>query len=468
MSRLRTGLCRALAVLAAVVWIFQTDSPLAADPLESGRHQANSQTDCPPHDPPRGVDLIVADLPTIENFPAAEGLDVLAVGSTVCNVGDEPASWIAFENQHPVIAQNLYRLQNGRFQQLGLSWVKHGFIVSQMDGCCTDCQPGDSQHLGVGCSDSYRADLNASQDILGPRSEINPHTGDFPYPFTGIGQTGDPPFKRLQVPLEQLPPSSSSALYFMEVQYISADEAPADAENNASYRQISITAAEEDRLGSFRDMPPTVRGAPAIRAWRSHDPEVVETDVRIPGDGLMILAARASETGAGLWEYEYALHNLNSDRAAFALCVPLPPQAAIGDIGFHDVDYHSGEPYSGSDWTATRCPAGVVWSTQSFLEDENANALRWGTLYNFRFTCAEPPEQGEVEIGLFKPGDPSTVRARTVVPAGVQEGPLCPGGLPQEHGEEGCGAGLAAAVGAGLVALALCSLFGRLTVVQRS
>ena len=44
-------------------------------------------------------------------------------------------------------------------------------------------------------------------------------------------------------------------------------------------------------------------GQVAIRAWRDHDASVVETDVQIPGEGLLLLAAKAVGIGGGRWRY---------------------------------------------------------------------------------------------------------------------------------------------------------------------
>ena len=46
----------------------------------------------------------------------------------------------------------------------------------------------------------------------------------------------------------------------------------------------------------------------------------------------------------------------------------------------------------------------------------DANALRWGTLYNFRFDTTAPPEFGEVTIELFRPGVPIDVTVTVLVP----------------------------------------------------
>ena len=79
----------------------------------------------------------------------------------------------------------MYRLMSGRFEQIGQSWLKHGFASTNSPGCGTCVQPpnGGAQ-LGVGCSDAYGSGLNGSQGNLGPRSQVNPTNGYYPYPFS--------------------------------------------------------------------------------------------------------------------------------------------------------------------------------------------------------------------------------------------------------------------------------------------
>ncbi|MGE3181747.1 MAG: hypothetical protein AB7N71_08960, partial [Phycisphaerae bacterium] len=83
---------------------------------------------------------------------------------------------------------------------------------------------------------------------------------------------------------------------------------------------------------------------------------------------------------------------------------------------FHDVDYHSGEPYDGTDWPANDDGTSLTWATDSFATNPNANALRWGTLYNYRFTADSAPTMGQVEVGLFRPGTPSSILFDAMVP----------------------------------------------------
>lgn len=63
----------------------------------------------------------------IGNYGSASGWASYAIGSDSCNIGLNGAIWIAGNNQHPVIGGEVYRQFNGRFEQIGMSWLKHGF-----------------------------------------------------------------------------------------------------------------------------------------------------------------------------------------------------------------------------------------------------------------------------------------------------------------------------------------------------
>lgn len=356
-----------------------------------------------------------------------------SVGTISCNIGDVRVNWIQNSNQHPVICANLYRLKDGRFEQIGMSWVKHGFLAlaetlcSGPGGCTAppSGHPDFGKYLFPGCSDPYSASLNGTQVRLGPRSNINATTGAFTYPYSTIGQanSADPLWKRIQVREEDINPAlNAGALYYMEGQYVAADDAAAgNGLNNASYRRVVVT---ESSAGVFQMTltDTTVREQYGINAWRANDPSVVESSALVPGDGLFNLAAKVTNLGGGMWHYEYALHNYNSHRSGQAFTVPLPAGAVASAFGFHDCDHHGGdgEPYpntySGTDWPATLLSNAVSWATTPHATNANANALRWGTLYNFRFDCDRPPVTGDVTLALFRPGTPAAVSLSTLVP----------------------------------------------------
>src|SRR6185503_6885210 len=273
-----------------------------------------------------------------------------------------------------------------------MSWVKHGFQSwnATTAGCagagglpCQPATPEGNAVLRVGCTDPYSATTNGWQP-LGPRSEVDATTGAFPYPPIG-GQSG--PFtaydERLKVDENDLyPPSNPGATYFAEVHYVAADDAAAgNGLNNASHQQVSVGAAPSYLL---TPTGPFFEQRPAIDAWRVQDPNVLRADVDLAGAIVerFQVAQKVTYLGSGVWHYEYALRNHNSDRGARGFAVTFPQPATFTNLGFKDVEAHSGEPYATTDWTPTISPDAVSWSTDTYATDANANALRFSSMFN--------------------------------------------------------------------------------------
>jgi hypothetical protein len=341
-----------------------------------------------------------------------------------CNIGDQNAIWLANVNQHPVIGSQMYRLKtvNGtkRFEQLGLSWLKHGFCAADAPSCGAPYQPnGSCDWLGLFATDTYSSGLNGDQGNLGARSEVNAASGAYPYPYQNQGCSSNSICKRLQVQNADLDPAQNTgALYWGEVVYITTDESANVRYNNYSHRAIALGAQTNVPPGSSLTFSgSTVPQVPAIQEWANNDTGVQVSNGDVPGDGRFVLASKCTDLGGGQYHYEYALFNLNSHRSAQQVSVPLIAGATVTNVGFHDVDYHSGEPYSNTDWTATTTPgANQSWAGQTFAQNQNANALRWSTVYNFRFDCNQPPQPGALTVTLFRPGTPNTVTLLCDVP----------------------------------------------------
>jgi hypothetical protein len=140
-------------------------------------------------------DVTVIEINEVANYGEVGGERAFSLGTNSCNVGTQPVQWCneaggcgggTASDDHPVVAQNLYRLKNGRFQQIGMAWLKHGFLSQNAThpqcggGACVDPPLGGDQ-LGVGCTDVYAAFLNGVRP-LGPRSEANGASGAIVYP----------------------------------------------------------------------------------------------------------------------------------------------------------------------------------------------------------------------------------------------------------------------------------------------
>ncbi|MBL8897999.1 MAG: hypothetical protein JNM84_10250 [Planctomycetes bacterium] len=347
------------------------------------------------------ADVIVGDLSDTLSHGSVGSIAAFSVGTVSCNVGTANLLWIASTNQHPVIGLNMYKVANGRVEQIGMSWLKHGF-TALTQSLCGSCNGVGGSALGVGCSDPYGAGLNGNQGSLGPRSEVNAATGFFLYPPQHMPSYPATIGKRIQVSHADLDPAlNPGARYFVEGQYVTPDDAMAgNGWNNASYREVSVTP----NGGSYTIalIGSTQRTKPAIQAWQDLDSRVVMQTINIPGDGRLHVGLRAIDLLNGRYRFEYAVHNLNSDRSVRRFTVPMAPGANISNLRFRDVNYHTSEVWNSSDWTGSTASGNASWETATFAQNSFANALRWGTTYSFSFEASAIPTT--VELELFKPG----------------------------------------------------------------
>ncbi len=383
--------------------------------------------------PTTGPDVICGDVNGVQNYTASGTLEALALGTTSCNIGNQILNWIQNTVNHPLMTGGIFKYKvvggSGRMEELGISWCKHAFAAFQENVCCTCSVGGDPllQLLNPGCSDPYTPARNGTQNLLGPRYQVNPNTGAYNAspPHPSGGNNG-----RIQVSTTDLEVSSASVRYFGEMMYIALDDARANNnDNNVSYRELSVTGSGTS--WTFGTIGSTVRMKGAVEAWKAVDPTVTLQTVIVPEDSTapydgtakLNLLFKTTSLGGGLWHYEYALHNLNSDRAVQAFSIPVPAGVNVTNIGFHDVNYLAGDGElgvnrDGTDWTSTLSGGALTWATQTFAANNNANALRFGTTYNFRFDADQPPSAVNLTLTQYKV-------VNNVVVAGV-DGPSAP------------------------------------------
>jgi hypothetical protein len=405
-----------------------------------------------------GPDVIVGDMDELGKYTTpTEDPQAFATSTISCNVGDVNLEWFANTNRHPVIGQNMFRLTTvggaRRIEQIGQAWLKHGF-TALAGNLCSTCNGVSGTYLGVGCSDPYSASLNAAtgtRTVLGPKSNINAASGFFPYTsnsntnlrydyteFAGgvsPAATGNAA-RRLQVFKADL--NDTGALFFIEGQYVAPDDTETLNDwNNTSYRHISVanTGTSPTYAITFFPGSTTQRTKPAIHAWRDHglgantpDPSVILQPIDLPGDGLVWVGHKVTDLGNGQFVYDYALQNLTSDRSISSVSIPLGLGASVVSTNFRDVVYHSGEEavYDPSDWTATVSGSAVVFSAPTPPAGMDPNAIRWGTMYNFRVVSTAAPAQSKLTMGLLKPGAYATYSLAVATPGGGTGGTEAP------------------------------------------
>lgn len=355
-------------------------------------------------------DLVVSEITSATTFGTIDGKIAYSFGTTICNFGDTEAAWIDGTNQNPLISQTLYRLADGQIQQIGIGFAHYTTPPLSGNACGLGCTPAGFNALGPGCSTTSSSFIHGFQSSLGPRTEINPFTGDYPYPFTSIGQSGDPIYKRLQVDIADV--SDQNALYFVETQVItSAETTPETRSNNVSYRRVTFSPGS----ATANVVGPTYTEQPAIFAWRDHgngigipDPDVLIVEATIPMDGIIHVGSKATDADNGNWRYDYAIHNQNAHRSVGSALIAIGFNQSATSHSFNDVDYHDDidELIDTTEWAVGAINGEVLRNTlEDFDTNPLGNAVRWGTTFSFSFVSANVPVNKAMQIGFFAPGD---------------------------------------------------------------
>jgi hypothetical protein len=183
--------------------------------------------------------------------------------------------------------------------------------------------------------------------------------------------------------------------------------------NNASYRHFLVSGTTNF---TFSPLDQTVRMHPAITAWTGATVSQQEPD---PGnDGIWFMGYKVTNPTPGVYHYEYALYNQNLDRSIQSFSVPLGAGANLSNIGFHAPPQEPGwandgtinnQGYSSMPWAVTQTSGSITWNSETFAQNQNANAIRFGTSYNFRFDADQPPQSASATVGFFKTGSPMMV-----------------------------------------------------------
>ncbi|MDX2115878.1 MAG: hypothetical protein SFZ24_09725 [Planctomycetota bacterium] len=442
----------------------------------------------PPGPGPWGPDITICQLYGLAVFGRTgsypNGQLGLAAATTSWNIGTVNSRWFDQPNpEHPFIALNMYRKSTwqvggvpvDRLEQIGMNWPKHAFFALSNTQCGPhpylggNCRSTNGTFLGVGCTDTYGAGLNANQGELGPRFEINPWT-------SGWSPTGSRFYnaatsnvnKRLQVREQDLiaPPGVTYNLYY-EAYYNAIDDV--DAINSHGWKPISSYAPTNTANPANTGWTFTSTGSTsdensgmALDAWTGARQTLVAQQFPIveqwsaanaprpgepaPGpaspDGRAVIVSKVFNLGNGQYQYEYAVYNIDMDRQIGEFKIPVPEGVTVTNIGFSGVRHYdepfawstvsggvrtNGKAIDNSPWTGVRNSTDVTWATAPVGDAAPSNPIRWSMMFNFWFTADRPPVDGLATLGLFRTGTPGTVSGLTDTPSAPPPPPHCMG-----------------------------------------
>lgn len=381
------------------------------------------------------VDVALIGLDSVDYKSRSGSLIKIAPSATLQNVGFGDAVWVpkfrtlseltngSFDypfnpaDQHPFLVWNMYRILDGRIEQIGSSGVKHAFFSVNVN--CQSC--GTGYVLWPQCQDTYFSGTNDSNSNQGPRADISPaealfeSTGSFFDPGETGGQTNNSTAFQNRLVVEESELQVPGATYFFDSWYVV--QADVDIFNTMGYRQVTPTPS-----GSAWVFPagPFQQG-PAVSAWVDPDATAAGEDhvvVTVPSEtpnaaypenlprGHLRVLSTVEEVSPGRWRYRYAVMNYDLGDGVDRLELPLPSDANLFDTHFSSPSF---DGLVGSPWSVSRSGNSLVF------EDPGDNPLNWFSLFNFEMeTDAPPQDKGTMSLGT--PGPTGAIEVSTRVP----------------------------------------------------
>jgi hypothetical protein len=372
--------------------------------------------------------------------PAFPGGEVgVSFQNDLCNPGSIDLEWRApMLPDHPKFSFLVSKLDSGRIVQISdWSYNKHAFLSLNNTGTCggTCIQPpAGGQQMGVHCTDAYANSNNGDRFYLAPPSELNPWLGTW-NPVGSYFDHGDPNVggaaasdgvrslssaqvsafdvvkNRVTIKEVDLQNIVSGNMFF-QIQVVHEGEPASNRANNIMSRPFSLswsgTAWSTVTLGSATQGTVLTRwaGATLNTAGNGND------------DGRFTIANKVTGPVNGMWHYEYAVINVDNNRAGAGFHIPVCGGAVVQNIGFRDIDQN---PLN--DWTSSYTGSEVRWLAAP------GNPHNWNTLYNFWFDSDIGPASGNATIDEANPGPgalsftvPTTVAGAQLV---INLGPGC-------------------------------------------
>lgn len=387
--------------------------------------------------------------------PAYPGGEVgIGFGHSFCNAGTVHVPWATspttsglMTDVHFKIAYLLARESNGRMVQVSTrdSYVKHSRVTYNLGSSnCGTCQSGPTSTFRIGCYDAYSTGFNGNRFNLGPSNEINPWLGSWD-PVGSYFDRGDPEVagaaasdgtqsltnaqvsafdavkNRVTVSESEL---SQPGMFYGQVHQVCEGEPVANRGNNLLSDRLTFTWS--GTAWSTSNVGSPVAGSVLTR-WAGATSNLGGNGVE---DGRFLVAVKVTGPVAGMWHYEYAVHNIDNHRGGASLRIPVCPTARVTNFGFKDVD---NDPLNG--WTMNRSGGEVA-----ILAAAN-NPLDWNCIYNVWFDSDAAPVAGIVSIDQARLGAGAlTVDVAAQVPSL----------LGTEYLGDGCGTPVPAAFANGL------------------
>jgi len=341
---------------------------------------------------------------------------IIAPSASLKNIGTADVAWYwkfsgsfpPYNNdQHPYLNWSIYREIDGRFEQIGLSGIKHAFYTLN-----TNCSCPGGQVLGLECEDVYGVGNNDSNVDLGPRQELDSFTGIWescgsffdPMPCTGSLQNSSTGLgqNRLIADTNELTDPNNSQLFF-QAWYVIRDDI--DIFNSMGYRTFAPTPNGGGGW-SMNEGNVFTNGAALDNYVTPNTISAFESSqTQSTNEGHFTVAVKVIDLGNGMYRYNYAIENYDFDPRFNQFTLLLDDSLLITDWVFSDSDDNTL-----NDWTFN------LSNNQLQVIGDNTNEQDWGMLFSFSFTSTAPPKQGVITIDVASPVLNNSVSSAVLIP----------------------------------------------------
>jgi hypothetical protein len=312
--------------------------------------------------------------------------------------------------EHPFLALHVYRILDGKIEQIGRADIKHAFYSTNID-----CPCSGGHTIYPGCEDIYGSNTNSNRQYFAHREEVSVGTGAWSRVGSHFDATPVDDFRdhggnsahdsfehRLLVDESDLETGGS---YFVEAWYIISGDV--DIWNSMGHDAVSPSFS--GNTWSFSTTS-SLQSGPILEEFVDPvaPPPGSANDVLDTGEGRLQLAVATTDLGGGQVRYEYALMNFDFDRQIRSFSVPLEAGITIANPDFGDTDVDAG-----NDWTVDVGTTAITWVSPA------GNEMDWGTLYRFGFEADRSAVDTSVSLAALEPGQPSTLGFQTLGPAPI-------------------------------------------------
>lgn len=377
------------------------------------------------------VGLIGIGTVAYQGTESGTGMVKAAPSATLKNFSEGDVPWIAKfsslgayphtpEDQHPFLVWNMYRISDGRIEQLAESGVKHAFTTLNFS-CSLSCGYINGSILAPGCEDVYSSGTNDSNSNQGPREDIEASQGlflstcSFFDPGCNGTQTNNSSSFENRLIVHESELDTPDADYFFDSWYVIQYDT--DIWNSMGYHPINPAPSG----GGWSFNPGTFSVGTPIENWVSEnatDPmeahEVITVPSETPGEpypgnmpqGHLRLLVKVTEIEPDRYRYNYALMNYDFDRGVTGVSIPKAESALVFETYFGDIDDDAG-----NDWTVTDNGTSMDYTAAG--EDDKQT---WFRLYNYEIETSAEPVNAQVTLNFASGVSPASMTVKVPTP----------------------------------------------------